>query len=86
MSGEQTRRITLIEREDYWVAIDEATSVGGQGPTREAALAELDDAVALQEGEAIGSLDEEAEAAVLRDIGIDPESVDGDRELPEFMQ
>jgi predicted RNase H-like HicB family nuclease len=65
-----TRHITLTRKEaGYWVAIDEDAGVGAQGDTREEALDELDDAVALHsenDGERI--TDEEA---VLDDLGID---------------
>lgn len=82
--GQHERRITLIERTDHWVAIDERTGVGGQGPTREAALDELDDAVELRETTDAEPVEDEE--AVLRDLGIDPESVEPAEEPPEFMQ
>lgn len=44
------REIRLLEEEDgWWSAISEETGVTSQGPTREAALANLDEAVALTE-------------------------------------
>lgn len=80
MSVENPRRITLQEEEDgWWCAIDEGTGVGSQGPTREEALENLDEAVGLDKG-AIGEPIEDEEA-FLREIGIDPDEVDGDREL-----
>lgn len=82
--GQQERRITLIERADYWVAIDETTGVGGQGPTREAALEELDDAVELASSS--GSEPIADEAAVLGELGIDPDSVEPTEEPPEFLK
>lgn len=51
MSTEIEPTITLTKRRDYWVAIDTETGVGGQGETREEALRELDDAVALYRGD-----------------------------------
>ena len=54
---EQT--ITLKERADYWVAIHEETGVGAQAPTREAALDELDEAVALHTNDATEPVEDE---------------------------
>lgn len=79
---EQT--ITLKERADYWVAIHEETGVGAQASTRAAALDELDEAVALHTNDATEPVDDEE--TVLRELGIDPDAVDGDRSLPSFMQ
>lgn len=48
MSVENPRRITLQEEDDgWWSAIDEETGVASQGPTREEALENLDEAVEL---------------------------------------
>lgn len=76
---------------DQWVARDEETGVASQGATRQEALENLDEAVALytgEIGESVGT--PEAERAVLRDLGIDPDEVaaarDENVELPEFMQ
>lgn len=50
MSVENPRRITLQEEDDgWWCAIDEETGVASQGPTREEALENLDEAVELTE-------------------------------------
>lgn len=81
--------ITLTHKESgWWVAKDEETGVASQGETREEALENLDEAVALHKGE-IGE-DVADEEAVLRELGIDPEEVKKARaendELPEFMQ
>lgn len=83
MSTEIEPTITLTKRDDYWVAIDTETGVGGQGPTREEALSELDDAVALHRegGEPV-----EDEAAVLRELGISHDEVEPTEDLPEFLQ
>ncbi|MCD2202659.1 type II toxin-antitoxin system HicB family antitoxin [Halobacterium sp. KA-6] len=44
------REIRLVEEDDdWWSAIDENTGVASQGATREEALANLDEAVALTE-------------------------------------
>lgn len=51
------REIRLVEEDDsWWSAIDEESGVASQGPTREEALANLDEAIeateAAQGGEA----------------------------------
>ena len=74
--------ITLTKEDDWWVAKDTATGVASQGPTREEALDNLDEAVALYKGE-IGEPPTDEE---LREIGIDPENNQSGGELPEFMQ
>ena len=79
---EQT--ITLKERADYWVAIHEETGVGAQAPTREAALDELDEAVALHTNDATEPGEDEDE--LLRDLGIDPDAIEDEQPLPAFMQ
>jgi len=71
--------ISLIEKEHYWVAIHEPTNVGAQGETRDQALAELDEAVALHAGDAGEPIDDED--AFLREIGIDPDEI-ADSESP----
>lgn len=86
------RTITLTQAEDgWWVARDEATGVTSQGETRQDALENLDEAVALHTGEigdAIETWDEERE--VLADLDIDPDEVKQARDeqdgLPNFMQ
>ncbi|SNR67239.1 Predicted nuclease of the RNAse H fold, HicB family [Halorubrum ezzemoulense] len=86
------RTITLTQADDgWWVARDEATGVASQGETREDALANLDEAVALHKGEIGESIDTwEEEKEALDDLGIDPDEVEQARdehdELPEFMQ
>jgi predicted RNase H-like HicB family nuclease len=86
------REIRLVEEEDgWWSAIDEETGVASQGETREAALRNLDEAVALYEGDAGEPIDTpEAEREALSDLGIDPDEVAAAREegdgLPEFLQ
>lgn len=66
--------------DDWWIAGDIETGVTTQGTSREAALDNLDEAVALHEGEA-GRPPTDAE---LRELGIDPaDNATGDREPPE---
>ena len=55
------RRITLTQEGEWWVALDEEIDVASQGKTRAAALANLDEAVALHKGE-IGEPIEDDEA------------------------
>ncbi len=64
--------ILLIENDDgWWTAIDEETDVASQGETREEALENLDEAVALHRGEIGRPVTDED----LRELGIDPEEV-----------
>jgi predicted RNase H-like HicB family nuclease len=73
--------IRLVENEDgWWTAIDEATGVASQGPTREAALENLNEAVELHEegGEPI-----EDEEAFLREVGVDVDDVANAEAPPE---
>ena len=86
------RTITLTEEDDgWWVARDEATGIASQGETRQDALDNLDEAVALHKGEIGESIDtREEEKDVLEDLGIDPDEVEQARDehdgLPDFMQ
>jgi predicted RNase H-like HicB family nuclease len=82
----QGREIRLLEEDDgWWSAIDEETGVASQGKTREEALENLDEAVALHRGE-IGKPIEDEEG-FLEDLGIDPDEVTGENEedLPPFL-
>jgi len=68
---------------DWWIANDLDTGVTTQGETREAALENLDDAVALYNGErGHEPTDEE-----LREMGIDPaDNVTGVEEPPDVLK
>jgi hypothetical protein len=71
-SDVERREIRLVEEEDgRWSATDEAAGVASQGETRSEALANLDEAVALHNGE-IGDPVTDAD---LRDLGFDPDAV-----------
>lgn len=59
--------ITLTESDEWWVARDTETGVTSQGKTREAALSNLDEALAGYHGEGEAPSDDE-----LRELGIDP--------------
>lgn len=73
--GGQT--ITLTRADDgWWVARDEATGVASQGETRQDALANLDEAVALHTGEPGDTIETWAqEREVLKNLDIDPDEV-----------
>jgi predicted RNase H-like HicB family nuclease len=74
------RRIRLVEEGNgTWSAIDEGAGVASHGETRSEALANLDEAVALHEGE----IGEPVTDADLRDLGIDPEMVSDDVREPD---
>jgi predicted RNase H-like HicB family nuclease len=62
-----TITLSLGESGDLWVARDEDTGVTSQGATRQAALENLDEAVAGYRGAGDPPTDED-----LRDLGIDP--------------
>lgn len=74
--------IHLWREDDWWIATDVETGVTTQGPSREAALDNLDEAVALYDGE-IGREPTEEE---LREVGIDPsDNVTGEQEPPDVL-
>lgn len=74
------RQIRLVEEADgTWSAVDEDAGVASQGQTRSEALANLDEAVALHEGDA----GEPVTDADLRDLGIDPETVPDEPREPD---
>ncbi|ELZ59927.1 MULTISPECIES: type II toxin-antitoxin system HicB family antitoxin [Halorubrum] len=75
--------IRLWREGDGWVATDVETGVTTQGSTRDEALTNLDDAVALRRDEAgQGPTDEE-----LREFGIDPDANEtGDDAPPDVLE
>ena len=74
------RRIRLVEEADgTWSAIDEGVGVASQGETRSEALANLDEAVALHEGERGDPVTD----ADLRDLGLDPDRVPDEPREPD---
>ena len=81
--GEPREDETRLWREgERWVAKDEGTGVASQGPTRQAALENLDEAVALHKGK-IGHEPTDEE---LRELGIDPATnTTGDRKPPDAL-
>jgi predicted RNase H-like HicB family nuclease len=91
MSMSQTRRIELEEAEDGegWVSRDLETGVASQGPTKEAALQNLDEAVELFERDS--EYDPEKEREIMEEIGLDPDRqaelrAEREGQMPEFMQ
>jgi predicted RNase H-like HicB family nuclease len=74
------RQIRLVEEADgTWSAVDEDAGVASQGQTRSEALANLDEAVALHEGD----VGEAVTDADLRDLAIDPDSVPDEPREPD---
>ena len=72
--------ISLIENDDgWWTARDEETGAVSQGETREDALDNLDEAVALHKGEIGRPVTDED----LRELGIDPEAVPDEPQVPD---
>lgn len=79
----QEGEIRLWREDGSWVARDVETGVTTQGQSRADALANLDDAVALHEGDA-GRDPTDAE---LRAAGIDPaDNATGDDEPPDVLR
>lgn len=77
------RQIRLTENEDgWWTARDLDAEVTSQGPTREEALENLDEAVAL----ATGEVGHEPTDEELRELGIDPAENTAGRELPDVLE
>ncbi|MEF8786442.1 MAG: type II toxin-antitoxin system HicB family antitoxin [Haloarculaceae archaeon] len=71
MSSGLEPTITLTDEGEWWVAKDTETGVTSQGKTRQAALDNLDEALAGYHGEGDTPTTEE-----LREAGIDPENND----------
>ena len=75
--------ITLTKDGDWWIARDTETGVTSQGETRKTALENLDEAVALHNGE----IGEEPTDEELREAGIDPaDNVTGQEEPPDVLE
>lgn len=74
--------IRLWQEEGWWIAKDVDTGITTQGESRTAALENLDDAVALHDGErGRPPTDEE-----LRDAGIEPaDNTTGERDPPDVI-
>ena len=81
--SKQEPTITLTEYEDgWWTARNVKVGVSSQGETKQEALENLDEAVALYKGE-IGREPTDEE---LRDIGIEPEDNESTGELPDVLK
>ncbi|ESS08874.1 MAG: hypothetical protein A07HN63_01472 [uncultured archaeon A07HN63] len=75
--------ITLTKDGDWWIARDTETGVTSQGETRKTALDNLDEAVALHNGE----IGEEPTDEELREAGIDPDdNVTGQQDPPDVLE
>jgi len=75
--------IRLWREDEWWIATDVETGVTTQGSSRLAALENLDDAVALQKGEAGREPTDEE----LREMGIDPKNnTTGNQEPPDVLK
>lgn len=75
--------IRLWREDDWWIAKDVETGVTSQGQSREAALANLDDAVALHDGD-VGREPTDEE---LREMGIDPaDNTTGEQAPPDVLE
>lgn len=75
--------IRLWVEETWWIANGVETGVTTQGETREKALVNLGEAVALFKGDR----GREPTDAELRELGINPnDNVTGDRELPHALK
>lgn len=75
--------IRLWREDDWWIAKDVETGVTTQGPSREAALDNLDEAVALHNDETGRKPTDED----LRELGIDPaDNTTGDQEPPNVLK
>jgi len=81
---EEGQRIELVENPSgSWTATDQQTGVASQGETREQALENLDEAIALYRGE-IGHEPTDEE---LRELGVDPEVARSQgEELPDVLE
>jgi predicted RNase H-like HicB family nuclease len=79
---EHADEIRLWREGDCWIATDVETGVTTQGESRATALENLDEAVALHEGE----VGEAPTGAELRELGIDPaDNATGDEEPPDVL-
>ena len=74
--------IQLTQEERWWVARDEESGVTSQGETRDKALDNLDEAVALYRGRTGHTPSDEE----LRDLGVEPERNTSDGDVPAFLK
>jgi len=82
-SSDREDEIRMWREDDWWVITDVETGVTTQGKTREHALEMLDEAVALEKGEAGHEPTDEE----LRDLGVDPETARSQGgELPDVLK
>ncbi|MDH5019712.1 type II toxin-antitoxin system HicB family antitoxin [Halobacterium rubrum] len=80
--GDHTDEIRLWREDDWWVAKDVETGVTTQGQSRTIALENLDEAVALHDGD-VGTEPTDGE---LNELGIDPaDNTTGEEEPPDVL-
>lgn len=77
-----SERVEFTHEGDLITAIDIETGLAASGSSKADALAALADVLALHEG---GGDPIEDEEAFLREIGIDPDEIDGDASPPSWM-
>ncbi|MDR9382680.1 MAG: type II toxin-antitoxin system HicB family antitoxin [Natronomonas sp.] len=76
-------KIRLWREDDWWIAKDSETGVTTQGQSREGALENLDEAVALYNGE-VGRKPTDED---LRELGIDPaDNTTGEETPPDVLR
>ncbi len=79
----QEGEIRLWRENDWWVAEHSETGVTTQGPSRDAALDNLDEAVTLHRGD----VGDEPTADELREVGVEPaDNTTGDEEPPDVLR
>lgn len=75
--------IRLWQEDHWWIAKDTETGVTTQGEMRDTALQNLDEAVALSNGET----GQDPTDAELRELGIDPEdNTTGSQDPPDVLK
>jgi predicted RNase H-like HicB family nuclease len=87
VKGERGRRdgVELIYEDDRRItAKDIETRVASYGETKAEALAMLAEALHLHEGS--GEPIEDTEAFLEDELGVNSDEIDGNKELPDFMQ
>lgn len=78
------REIRLIEEDDgWWSAVDEDVGVASQGPTREEALVNLDEAVSLTEEAQEADTDGDMADTDSDEADTNPEEADTDSHMAE---
>ena len=83
--GDRPDGVEFVREDDGSItAHDLETGLARGGDTRAEALAQLAEVLELHEGG--GEPIENPDEFLQEELGIDPDELDGDRELPEFMR